>query len=46
MEDPVIDRDAMGKLAKALAFICSPVAFSVSGEAISAAGGWGASAHL
>ena len=24
MEDPVIDRAAMGRLAKALAFICSP----------------------
>jgi Ribonuclease G/E len=24
MTDPVIDRDAMGRLAKALAFICSP----------------------
>jgi NAD(P)-dependent dehydrogenase (short-subunit alcohol dehydrogenase family) len=33
-------------IAKVVAFLCSPVAFSVSGEAISAAGGWGASAHL
>ena len=24
MEDPVIDRAAMGRLAKALAFICNP----------------------
>lgn len=24
MSDPVIDREAMGRLAKALAFICSP----------------------
>ena len=24
MSDPVIDREAMGKLAKALGFICSP----------------------
>jgi NAD(P)-dependent dehydrogenase (short-subunit alcohol dehydrogenase family) len=33
-------------LAKVVVFLCSPIAFSVSGEAISAAGGWGASAHL
>jgi len=24
MSEPVIDRDAMGRLAKALSFICSP----------------------
>ena len=33
-------------LARVVVFLCSPLAFSISGEAISAAGGQGASAHL
>jgi enoyl-[acyl-carrier-protein] reductase (NADH) len=33
-------------LAKVVVFLCSPLAFSISGEAISAAGGQGASVSL
>ena len=33
-------------LARVVVFLCSPLAFSISGEAISAAGGQGLSAHL
>jgi enoyl-[acyl-carrier-protein] reductase (NADH) len=33
-------------LAKVVVFLCSPLAFSISGEAISAAGGQGGSVTL
>jgi len=33
-------------LAKVVVFLASPIAFSVSGEAISASGGWGAAMSI
>ena len=35
-----------GDLAHVVVFLASPLAFSVSGEAISASGGWGAAVSL